>query len=273
MSKRVLIVDDDKDILLMLEFGLKRLGSDYEIVTAQGSVEALALIEQKPFDLVVTDYMMKYMTGVDLARAIRRITPGTQVVLMSAYGSKRLRATTKFLGFEGYLDKPFDVQKIRTIIRNALQPSPKKNDTSLSDKSPEFIEAIHNCLKGLRALASASCVLLLTVDGHPIQIVGQTDGLRISNISALIAANFMGTTELANLLGNRSVFQSTFHAGEDYNLYIYDVNGEFLLATVFDTTHKPGVVWFYTKQAATDLVPLLEHPPRVPAPSQTTLKS
>lgn len=258
MSKRILIVDDDKDILLMLEFSLKKLGPEYEVATAQGSVEAMALIEQNPFDLVLTDYMMKYMTGVDLARAVRRMAPGTQVILMSAYGSKRLRATTKFLGFEGYLDKPFDVQKIREIVKNVLEPGPKRPDLQRSSKSPEFVEAIRASLQTLQVSTNARCVLLLTVEGHPIQVVGQTDNLRISNISALIAANFMGSTELANLLGNRAVFQSTFLAGEDYNLYVYDVNREFLLAVVFDANRKPGVVWFYTRQAATDLIPLLE---------------
>ncbi|MEM7033482.1 MAG: response regulator, partial [Chloroflexota bacterium] len=67
MTKRILIVDDDEDILLMLKFTLRKLGPNYEVATALGSVEALALLEKYTFDLIVTDYMMKSITGVDLA--------------------------------------------------------------------------------------------------------------------------------------------------------------------------------------------------------------
>ncbi len=260
MSKRILIIDDDKDILMMLDYALKKLGTGYEIFTAQGSIEALGMIEKQSFDLIVTDYMMKVMTGVDLARAARRISPQTQIVLMSAYGSKRLQATSESLGFEGYLDKPFEVSKIREIVRNAFVPASSPSAQPMADKNQQLTAGIMKQLRGLHVSVSALCVLLLTSDGHPVQVFGQTDGLRISNISALIAANFMGTTELANLLGNRSVFRSSFHAGDDYNLYVYDVNDSFLLAVVFDAKRKPGVVWFYTKQAANALLSLLKEP-------------
>jgi CheY-like chemotaxis protein len=263
--KRILIVDDDKEILTMLDYGLKKLGPNYEVVTALGSVEALQKIEKDPIDLLVTDYMMKDMTGVDLARAVRSISPHTQVILMSAYGSKRLRATTQYLGFDGYLDKPFDVMKMREIVKNAVgEPEPSLPPPVAvvakpsSEKATIVLHKIQALLQRLLTTANARCVLLLTAGGHPAQLMGQTNGLNISNISAVIAANFMSTTELANLLGNRSIFTSSFHAGDDYNLYVHDVNGAFLLAVVFDAQRKPGVIWFYTKQAAAALGPLLK---------------
>jgi two-component system response regulator (stage 0 sporulation protein F) len=256
--KRIMIVDDDREILLMLEFALKKLGSDYEIVTAMGSIEALDKIEKNgPFDLVVTDYVMKGITGVDLARAVRRISPGTPVVLMTAYGTNRLRATTEYLGFDGYLDKPFTVQKIRGIVKQLVDTEPaapiEPPTPQLEISGPD----IRSLLQSLQANANARCVLLLRSDGYPVQVVGETSNLRISNISALIAANFMSAAELANLLGNRKVFKSSFHEGDDYNVYAYNINSAFLLAVVFDAHRKPGVVWFYTKQTATALLPLL----------------
>lgn len=270
--KRILIVDDDKEILVMLDYGLRKLGASYEVVTALGSVEALEKIEAKPFDLIVTDYMMKDMTGVDLARAARSLTPGTQVILMSAYGSKRLRATTKYLGFDGYLDKPFDVVTMREIIKNALGEPEPVVEKPVSEKAAVILQKIQTILQGLLASANARCVLLLTAAGYPAQVAGQTNGLNISNISAVIAANFMSTTELANLLGNRAIFTSSFHAGEDYNLYVHDVNGAFLLAVVFDAQRKPGVIWFYTKQAASALAPLLKPRSRSAPTNPATLE-
>jgi CheY-like chemotaxis protein/predicted regulator of Ras-like GTPase activity (Roadblock/LC7/MglB family) len=258
MPKRVLIVDDDKEILLMLDFALKKLGPDYEIMTAMGSVEALHKVEKEgPFDLVVTDYVMKEITGVDLARAVRHISPGTPVVLMTAYGTRRLRDTTEILGFDGYLDKPFTVQKIRGIVKHLIESTRAQAGVLRPAEVPVASKDIQGHLKALQANTNARCVLLLRSDGYPVHVVGQTSNLRVPNISALIAANFMSAGELANLLGNQRVFKSSFHEGDDYNVYAYNVNGAFLLAVVFDAKRKPGVVWFYTKQTAAALSPLL----------------
>jgi CheY-like chemotaxis protein len=259
MTRRVLIVDDDKEIITMLQYSLKSLGADYEIETALGSLEALAKIEKNAFNLVVTDYMMKDMTGVDLARAVRRLSPGTQVILMSAFGSKRLRDTSESLGLDGYLDKPFDIEKMRRIITNAVN-GPDEPAKPVEPDRAEILQKVRDSLQELQVSASARCVLLLSAEGYPIQVIGQINDLQITSISAVIAANFLGTTELANLLGNRSVFRSSFHAGDDYNIYVYDVNGAFLLAVVFDARRKPGVIWFYTKQAASAIAPLLSQP-------------
>ena len=259
MSKRILIVDDDKEILLMLEFALKKLGQDYEILTAMGSIEALEKIEkQGTFDLVVTDYVMKGITGVDLARAVRRISPNTPVVLMTAYGTNRLRATTEYLGFDGYLDKPFTVQKIRGIVKHLIETvQPEIAEAPPQEAPATTAQDIRTHLQSLQANANARCVFLLRSDGYPVHIVGETKSLQVSNITALIAANFMSAGELANLLGNRKVFKSSFHEGDDYNVYAYNVNDAFLLAVVFDANRKPGVVWFYTRQTALTLAPLL----------------
>ncbi len=265
MTKQILLVDDDKEILVMLHYSLKKLGPDYTIETARGTLEALEKIEQNSFDLIVTDFMMKNMTGVDLARAARRISPKTPVVLMSAYGSKRLRDTTESLGFDGYLDKPFDVKKIREVVKNATSqhpaPLPRKKDEE--KESQAVLKAVREQLQALNASANARCVLLLTGGGYPMQVVGQTDKLEVSKISAVIAANFMNSNELANLLGNKSLFRSSFHEGDDYDIYVYDIdNGSHLLAVVFDARRKPGVIWFYTRQTANNIAGLLAKLPK-----------
>jgi len=255
-KKRVLIVDDDNEILLMLDFALKKLGPEYEIVTAEGSVQALEVVQKgPPFDLVVTDYVMKEITGVDLARAVRRLSPATPVILMTAYGTKRLRATTESLGFDGYLDKPFTVQKIRGIVEQMINTPRPVAAEPVEETAPP--EGVGEHLKALQANTHARCVLLLRSTGYAAQVVGESRGLNIPHISALIAANFMSATELSNLLGNQYAFHSNFLEGENYNVYAYDVDDAYLLAVVFDADRKPGVVWFYTKQTAMVLTPLL----------------
>ena len=87
-KKRVLIVDDAKDILFLLTHSIKRLGPDYEVSTATDGPTALEQIQKQKFDLVITDYMMGGMTGLDLVQRLRDLAPETKVVLMSAWGNK-----------------------------------------------------------------------------------------------------------------------------------------------------------------------------------------
>ncbi len=255
-NKRILIVDNDKDISLMLQHSVRMMGPEYEAVTVTDSVTAISLIEKESFAVVITDYMMPVMTGIDLAMVVRRISPDTQVVLMTAYGTNNLRDTTKFLGLDGYLDKPFPLERVQEIVKQAVAQTQNKEKSPPQDK-PRLSQAVYEQLCTLQTNAGVRCVLLITADGRPIQVIGQTSGFEVDSVSALVAANFLAAAELAKLLGNQTIFKSSYHEGENYNIYAHDVNGKLLLALVFDATQKPGSVWFYTKHAATALAKLL----------------
>jgi predicted regulator of Ras-like GTPase activity (Roadblock/LC7/MglB family) len=100
--------------------------------------------------------------------------------------------------------------------------------------------------------------MLISNNGYPIEAVGAVETLDLSSVGVLVAANFTAAVELSKLLGNDSIFKSSYHEGPDYNIYAYDINQEILLAVIFGTESRTGAVWFYAKQAATALVPLLE---------------
>ena len=269
-KKRILIVDDDKDILRMLEFGLKKLGSDYEIFTAKDIFRAIDEIEDQRFDLILTDYMMPGMTGVDLARAARRMSPEAHVVLMTAYGTNKLRDTTDQLGFDGYLNKPFTMDQVRDIIRQIgheavseekIEPPPPSSKEPHADSespAPAGEQSIEDQLQQLQVNAGARGVLLINSEGSPVQVAGQVDTAKIEYICALVAANFYSSAELSSLVDNQKVFGASFYEGDAHNLYVCDVNGKFLLAVIFDARLRPGVIWFYAKQTALALAPLLD---------------
>ena len=88
-------------------------------------------------------------------------------------------------------------------------------------------------------------------------MVGQIIRSKVDYICALVAANHYSPAELSSLLLNQKTFKASFYEGDTYNLYVCDVNEKFLLAVIFDARLRPGVVWFYTKQTALALAPLL----------------
>jgi predicted regulator of Ras-like GTPase activity (Roadblock/LC7/MglB family) len=109
----------------------------------------------------------------------------------------------------------------------------------------------------LQVNASTRSVLLLDEQGNPVQAVGQVTKTEAASIGRFVAKNFEAAAELADTLGSQSIFKTSYHEGAEYNLYACDVNAQFSLAVIFEARHKPGVVWFYTKQTAAGLAELL----------------
>lgn len=257
--KRVLIVDDEPNVAIVLSESLKKLGNDYVFETAYSGEEALTKIQQVFYTLLITDYNMPGMTGLDLAQAVRRFSPATQVVLMTGYGNDSLRHAVGEMKFDGYIDKPFTVHQIRQIVKQAVDRASTATEGADPFRSGKHAldQSVEEHLKLLRTHIGARCVLLISSGGYSVNVVGQTASLDIVSVGALVAANFMAAAELAKLLGGRSVFKSSYHEGDDYNIYAYKVTDELLLVVIFGSESKPGMVWFYTKQTAATLIPLV----------------
>jgi DNA-binding NtrC family response regulator len=118
---RVLIVDDEPNVALTLVASLEKLGNELVVDTAHDFDDALAKVERTQYTLLIADYKLPGMSGVDLAQAVRSISPETQIVLMTAYGTAGLRETADLLGIAGYLDKPFSVARIRELVQRIVR--------------------------------------------------------------------------------------------------------------------------------------------------------
>lgn len=119
--KRILIVDDDPKVLLVLQAILEKMGKGYHILTAQDGSEALAMIGDKPFDLLVADIRMPGINGIKLVETIRASDLNTEVIWIAAYGCHKLEAVRKQLNVYRCLDKPLRIEEIRQAVLDALQ--------------------------------------------------------------------------------------------------------------------------------------------------------
>ncbi|TSE36473.1 response regulator transcription factor [Tepidimonas charontis] len=120
MSKRVLIVDDEPNILISLEFLMKRAG--YEVRTARDGEEGLDAVMQWRPDLVLLDVMMPRKSGFDVCQAIRADASlaGLRVVMLTAKGRDADVAKGLALGADAYLTKPFATQDLVQRVRELL---------------------------------------------------------------------------------------------------------------------------------------------------------
>jgi CheY-like chemotaxis protein len=94
-GRRVLLVDDTADIRLMLRLQLQTAGVDFQ--EASSGEEALTLCGRDPFDLVLLDYRMPGLTGVEVAKKLRAVGYGAPIVIYSAYVNMALEADARQL--------------------------------------------------------------------------------------------------------------------------------------------------------------------------------
>jgi PAS domain S-box-containing protein len=119
-GEHVLYVDDDEVMLIMVERLLQRAG--YRTTCCQDAQEALLKVRANPqaFDIVVTDYNMPAMSGLELAQALASIRPDLPVVISSGYLSEELRSGAQRAGVRHLMQKQNAVEELSKLVRRAL---------------------------------------------------------------------------------------------------------------------------------------------------------
>jgi CheY-like chemotaxis protein len=99
---------------------MRDLTGGYDIVAAADGAAALAQIEQRLVRLLITDYHLPRMNGLELARTVRRISPDTRIALITGYATDQLASDATAAGITYYLPKPFKLDDLEAIVRAAL---------------------------------------------------------------------------------------------------------------------------------------------------------
>jgi DNA-binding NtrC family response regulator len=114
---RVLVVDDKANFLALFR---RIMPQDIELVCAPDAKQAMAFVDAEPFDVVITDVRMPGQDGAALLEEVKRRSPNTQVILMTAYGTIPAAVAAMRAGAFDYLTKPFDPQDAVVLIEQAI---------------------------------------------------------------------------------------------------------------------------------------------------------
>ena len=125
MNHRILVVDDERRTLLLMERTLRDLQDeheDVEILTASDGEEALEIIKADRPALVYLDLMMPRVDGLDVCKTVKRELdmPDTYVVMLTAMGQEDDRQSATEVGADLYLTKPFDPDTVLDIAKDVL---------------------------------------------------------------------------------------------------------------------------------------------------------
>jgi DNA-binding response OmpR family regulator len=123
MAKRVLVVDDEPNIVMSLRFLMEREGFQVEVApTGEAALEAL---DRAPADLVLLDVMMPKLDGFEVCQRIRT-NPAwarTKIIMLTARGREIERDKGLALGADAYVTKPFSTRELVVRVKQMLEPA------------------------------------------------------------------------------------------------------------------------------------------------------
>jgi len=143
MKKRVLIIDDEKNIRLTLSQCLEL--ADYEVDTAVSGEHGLEKYANENYDLILLDMKMPNLDGMEVLRRVKKQNPGQDVIMITAFGTVETAVEAMKLGAVDYLRKPFTPEEIRSIVKRVLER--KGIDEELAGESFDLaLEYAKSCI-------------------------------------------------------------------------------------------------------------------------------
>jgi DNA-binding NtrC family response regulator len=183
MSGRILIIDDERDMLVLLERILSSAVA-HEIVQTDDPLQVPGLLKNNRFDVVITDLKMPYRNGIQVLEMVKEKNETTAVIIMTAYGSidSAIEATRK--GAYDYITKPFRKERILHVVEKAIKwQQLQKENVYLREKlggKPQFpallgtsaaMEKLHSQID--RVAATSATVLITGESGTGKELVAR----------------------------------------------------------------------------------------------------
>jgi signal transduction histidine kinase len=149
-KERILVVDDEESIREMVSKIITHIG--HEAVTARNGKEALEILRNKPFSILITDIKMPEMDGFELMKASRAELPDLYIICMTAHGASYTYTDVVTFGATDYITKPFTIDEVRAKLNRVIRERNLISD--LTQKSVE-LEGANAELKRLDQLKSS----------------------------------------------------------------------------------------------------------------------
>ena len=123
---KVMIVDDEIYFATNIAKLLRANDEGMDVLAVYSAGEALKLLENTFYDIIVTDVRMPKMSGIEFIGAIKQKRPETAIIVMTAYGAQDVMENAFHTGTLFYIEKPFRIEKLEALIATASQGHRKK---------------------------------------------------------------------------------------------------------------------------------------------------
>jgi two-component system response regulator (stage 0 sporulation protein F) len=229
----ILIVDDQRDIVRLLHSSLQTLGHELELVDAPSGEEAILVASRRKVDLLVADYLLPGISGVELMRKIKVRNPELKTIFISGYNERKARDEMLQAGGVAIFDKPIPMADFLDAVERSLGLVRTIFPPESSVDGEERRQTISELLAGFRQKIQADAVYLISDRGRVLARAGDLydSSMEVSLLSSLIGIYSAG------LKVSRFIHQDhpdNFHVfrGGDHDLILIpvDVSHALLLA-------------------------------------------
>ena len=229
----VLLVDDQKDIVRLLHSSLQTLGHQLDLVDAPSGEEALLEASRRKVDLLVADYLLPGISGVELMRKIKARNAELKVIFISGMTERKARAEMLGAGAVAIFDKPIPladfldaVERSLGLVRTIFPPETGK-------ESEEHRQTLSELLTGFRQKVKADAVFLISDRARVLARAGDLydSSMEVSMLSALMAIYSAGLKVSRFIRQERLDSYHVFRGGDhDLILIPVDLSHALLLA-------------------------------------------
>lgn len=224
----VLLVDDQREVLRLLHSTLNTLPHELQIFEAPSGEEALLEASRRKIDLLVADYRLPGITGVELMRKIRVKYPDVRVILITGMTDRKSREDILNAGAAAVFDKPISLTDFLDVVERSLG----LERIILPDESDDDgrHQTLSNLLANLRQDVNAQAVLLLSDRGRVLARAGdlKDSSMEASLLSALMAIYSAGL-KVSHLMHQENLHNYHVFAGGVHDLLLIPVNAAYAL--------------------------------------------
>ena len=220
-SYRILIVDDQREVSRLLHSALATLEYELEIVEIPSGEEAILDSSRNSIDLLISDFRLPGITGIELMRKVRSYRPKVKVILITGQTDPKIRERVAEAGADAFFIKPVpiadfldSVERLLGLVETILTPEP-----IATGKTDELQTNIPDLLVQLRQDMEAMAVLLFNENGRVLERAGDLpdSNNEISLLSSLLSIHSAGQ-KISHLIGQKVASNWYIFNGDQYDL-------------------------------------------------------
>jgi CheY-like chemotaxis protein len=231
MTSTILLVDDQRDILRLLHSTLATLKNDgLEIIEAPSGEEALLAISRHRIDLLVSDYLLPGMTGVELMHKVRIRNPDVKVIWITGMTDSKARDEMLNAGAVAIFDKPIPLADFLDMVERSLGLVRTIFPSATDAKTEARRARVSDLLANFRQDTKASAVFLISDRGLVVARAGDLhDSSREVSLISALTAIFSAGLKVAKLNRQEPLDQYYVFTGGDHDLLLIPVDPAYLL--------------------------------------------
>jgi DNA-binding NtrC family response regulator len=187
--KRILIADDDNDLRATIVDALSSSG--FQVDEASNGIEAIEKIASSPYDIALIDMVMPRVTGLELLSEIKRISPGTKIIIMTAFATVDNAVEAIKRGASDYIKKPFRLWELLSVVNKTIEEKRFEDETRKLNMDQAFTSLSNPIRRSI------------------LRMLRSNSGMRLSEITDTlkIADNTKVSYHLRMLIDSGLVFQ------------------------------------------------------------------